>query len=110
MYKCRCNIYTVVLLYIYTALFLICLISLADTHPDEDSSFLSDEAGETGLPGESSVSLEKVDEYGLDIACESSDKPFNHLTQAKYGTVSYRKIRRGQTRKKIEMFESMMQL
>lgn len=72
---------------------------------------MSDEARETGLPGVSSVSLEEVEqEYGLDVAPESDNKPFNHLKHAKYGTVSYRRIRRGQTRKRIEMFESMMQL
>ncbi|MCI4378706.1 hypothetical protein PGIGA_G00218890 [Pangasianodon gigas] len=83
----------------------------ADTYTDESSSFLPDEAGETELPGDSSVNLEEVEEeHGLDIACESNNKPFNHLMHAKYGTVSYRRIRRGQTRKRIEMFESMMQL
>ncbi|KAF4087192.1 hypothetical protein AMELA_G00092970 [Ameiurus melas] len=83
----------------------------ADTNTDDSSNLLPDEARETGCPGAGSVSLEEVEQqHWLDIACESNDKPFDHLMHAKYGTVSYRRIQRGQTRKTIEMFESMMQL
>ncbi|KAK3568292.1 hypothetical protein QTP86_003151 [Hemibagrus guttatus] len=83
----------------------------ADSYTDESSDFLPEESRETGLPEESGVSLEDLEqEHGLDMMYDSDNKPFNHLAHTKYGTVSYRRIRRGQTRKRIEMFESMMQL
>ncbi|XP_029315049.1 ermin-like [Cottoperca gobio] len=54
-------------------------------------------------PGYSTLPLPKKS-YGSD----DHQKSFNHLSSSKYGTVSYRKIRKGNTRQKIEEFECMI--
>ncbi|KAK5890484.1 hypothetical protein CesoFtcFv8_014002 [Champsocephalus esox] len=54
-------------------------------------------------PGYSTLPLPKKS-----CSSDGDQKSFSHLTSPKYGTVSYRKIRRGNTRQKIEEFEYMM--
>ncbi|XP_030613179.1 uncharacterized protein LOC115800067 [Archocentrus centrarchus] len=54
-------------------------------------------------PGYSSLPL--VKKSGCS---ESHQDSFNHLTSSKYSTVSYRRIRRGNTRQKIDEFEYMI--
>ncbi|XP_063355753.1 uncharacterized protein LOC134646019 [Pelmatolapia mariae] len=54
-------------------------------------------------PGYSSLPL--VKKSGCS---ESHQDSFNHLTSTKYSTVSYRRIRRGNTRQKIDEFEYMI--
>ncbi|KAA8588200.1 hypothetical protein FQN60_001394, partial [Etheostoma spectabile] len=51
-------------------------------------------------PGYSTLPLPKKSYGSVD-----HQKSFNHLSSSKYSTVSYRKIRRGNTRQKIEEFE-----
>lgn len=66
----------------------------ADQEPEQDHNF---------RPGYSTLSLPKSSGHS-----DGHQRSFNHLTSSKYSTVSYRKIRRGNTRQKIDDFEYMI--
>ncbi|XP_034088310.1 ermin-like [Gymnodraco acuticeps] len=72
--------------------------------PEEERNFLIPGGFHQKLsPGYSTLPLPKKS-----CSSDGDQKSFSHLTSPKYGTVSYRKIRRGNTRQKIEEFEYMM--
>nr|XP_061799742.1 ermin-like [Nerophis lumbriciformis] len=84
-----------------------------ESDPSQPSS--GSESDKDGAVGHLDVlPLDPVPGYStLPLPKKSSDtlgdqESFNHLTPTKYSSVSYRKIRRGNTRKKIEEFEYIM--
>lgn len=72
----------------------------ASWEPEKDPNFHAPVVSPKDLsPGYSTLPLPKK---------STGQKLFDHLTSSKYSTVSYRRIRRGNTRQKIDEFECMV--